>query len=231
MGSYSARPGAPFPKTFARSHAGAWLARVKPRRAIAIALLAALAPGCAHAPAERAGASLDRVMSLGDFDNALLSTAIFEESNRVRVVNGSPPLARLAALDAAADEQASYLALSLSIGHRNPFPGERDEGERVMHEGLDPAKVGENAIMMPATAPGSPGGANTYASYAAFLVEGWMDSPEHRETLLARRFTHLGCAARLAHGFAQGDQRIFAVQEFFRPMDRKMVSPEGAARH
>jgi len=231
VGSFSARPGTPDPKTFARSHPGAWLARVKPTQAIAGALLAVLAAGCAHAPEARAGASLDRVMSLGDFDHALLSTAIFEESNRVREAHGSPPLGHLAALDAAADEQASYLALSLSVGHRNPFLGERDEGERVIHEGLDPARVGENAIMMPAAAPGSPGGGYTYASYAAFLVEGWMDSPEHRETLLARRFTHLGCAARLAHGFAQGDQRIFAVQEFFRPADRKMASPEGAARH
>jgi uncharacterized protein YkwD len=171
-------------------------------------------------------------MSLADFDPALLSTAIFEESNRVREAHGSPPLARLAALDAAADKQATYLALSLSVGHSNPFPRERNIGERVAHEGLDPASVGENAIMMPATAaPDSPGGGYTYASYAAFLVGGWMDSPEHRETLLARRFTELGCAARLAHGFIKGDERIFAVQEFFRPADRKMVSPEGAARH
>jgi uncharacterized protein YkwD len=203
---------------------------VKLTQAIAGALLAAIAAGCAHAPAVRDEPSLDRLMGLGDFDHALLSTAIFRESNRVRVEHGSPPLAHLDALDAAADEQATYLALSLSVGHSNPFPRERNAGDRVIHEGLDPSKVGENVIMMPATrAPDSPGG-YTYASYAAFLVEGWMNSPEHRETLLARRFTHLGCAARLAHGFRPGDQRVFAVQEFFRPMDEESAGDDSARR-
>lgn len=202
---------------------------MKTIQAIAGALLAALAAGCANAPAVRANPALDTVMSLGDFDDALLARAIFEESNRVRAAYGSPPLGHLDALDAAADQQATYLALSLSVGHSNPFPRERNVLERVNHEGLDPASVGENAIMMPATRPPeSPEGSYTYAAYAAFLLEEWMNSPEHRETLLALRFTRLGCAARLAHGLRQDDQRIFAVQEFFRPADRELVSPEGA---
>jgi uncharacterized protein YkwD len=157
-------------------------------------------------------------MSLDDFDHVLLSTAIFEESNRVRVAHGSRPLGHLAALDAAADEQATYLALTLSVGHANPFPKEHNVGERVVHEGLDPASVGENAIMMPARRPpDAPNRDYTYAAYAAFLLEGWMNSPEHRETLLDPKFTYLGCAARLARGFRQGDQRVFALQVFLLP--------------
>jgi uncharacterized protein YkwD len=65
--------------------------------------------------------------------------------------------------------------------------------------------------------PDAPNRDYTYAAYAAFLLEGWMNSPEHRETLLDRKFTQLGCAARLAHGFRQGDQRVFALQVFFLP--------------
>lgn len=200
-------------------------------QAIAVALVAALAAGCSHAPAVLRDPALDAVMSLGDFDHALLARAIFEESNRVRAANGSPPLDHLAALDRAADQQATYLALSLSVGHSNPFPREGNVLERVTHEGLDPASVGENCIMMPATRPPeSSEGSYTYAAYAAFLVEGWMNSPEHRDTLLALRYSHLGCAARLARGFLEGDQRIFAVQEFFRPAEKALVSPEGS-RH
>jgi uncharacterized protein YkwD len=194
---------------------------VKPIQAIAGALLGLLVAGCAQAPqaaAVRRDPALERVMSLDGFDPALLSRAIFEESNRVRVAHGSPPLGHLAALDAAADEQATYLALTLSVGHTNPFPKEHNVGERVVHEGLAPASVGENAIMMPARRPpDAPNRDYTYAAYAAFLLEGWMNSPEHRETLLDRKFTQLGCAARLAHGFRQGDQRVFALQVFFLP--------------
>lgn len=198
------------------------------------ALAAALLSGCAAAPpGSTAGPdpSLGQLMSLEHFDDALLSRAIFEESNLVRAAHGSPPLAHLAALDAAADQQATYLALSLTVGHANPFPRERNPGQRVTHEGLDPVSVGENAIMMPARRPAdAPIRDYTYAEYAAFLLEGWMDSPEHRSTLLDRKYTQLGCAARLANGFTQDDRRIFAVQEFFRPADEDLVSPEGA-RH
>ncbi len=194
---------------------------MKPIPALAGALLGLLASGCVHsqrAAAPPADPALGQVMTVVGFDHALLSRAIFEESNRVRAAHGSPPLGHMDALDAAADEQATYLALTLTVGHTNPFPKERNVGDRVIHEGLDPASVGENAIMMPARRPpDAPGGDYTYASYAAFLLDGWMNSPEHRETLLDRKFTQLGCSARLAHGFKEGDQRVFAVQVFFLP--------------
>jgi uncharacterized protein YkwD len=168
-------------------------------------------------------------MSPENFDHVLLSRAIFEESNRVRVAHGARPLAHLAALDDAADEQATYLALTLTVGHTNPFPRRRDVGERVIHEGLEPASVGENAIMMPATRPpDAPHREYTYAAYAAFLLEGWMNSPDHRHTLLDRKFTHIGCSARLAHGFKEGDQRIFAVQVFYLPVSQHDPDPDPA---
>jgi uncharacterized protein YkwD len=154
-------------------------------------------------------------MSPENFDHELLARAIFEASNRVRAEHGVPALAHLAALDAAADEQATYLALALTVGHTSPIPRQRNLWERIAGQGLDVASAGENAIMMPARRPAdAPNRDYTYAAYAAYLMEGWMNSPEHRETLLASRFTQLGCAARLAHGIARGDQRIFATQVF-----------------
>jgi uncharacterized protein YkwD len=189
--------------------------------AMAAAMLVA---ACAHAPnadsltlAPRDPA-FDKQMVLESFDHALLSQAIFWETNRVRIGHGLPPLAALAALDAAADEQATYAALSLVAGHENPIPGEYDAGERTAKQGLEPKRVAENVIMMPAHRPqGEERQDYTYGEYAAFLLEGWMNSPGHRANILDQRFTSLGCAARPGHGFGTRDQRIFAVQVFILP--------------
>jgi uncharacterized protein YkwD len=214
---------------------------VKAVQVIAVALLG-VAAGCVHPPpavaVERSDPALERVMSLGDFDRALLGTAIYNETNRVRAAHGSPALGHLDALDAAADLQATNLALTLTVGHTNPSPRQRDVGERVIYEGLGPASVGENVIMMPATVPPDALGREyTYAAYAAFLVEGWMNSPEHRQTLLDPKFTQFGCSARLSHGFKEEDQRIFAVQVFYLPVSPKdpdrdpaNISPRPAGR-
>ena len=213
---------------------------MKAVQVFAVALLGAAA-GCVHEPPAapaRSDPAFGQVMSLGDLDRRLLGTAIYNETNRVRAAHGSPALGHLDALDAAADLQATYLALTLTVGHANPSPGQRDVGERVIHEGLGPASVGENVIMMPATRPSdAPEREYTYAAYAAFLVEGWMNSPAHRQTLLDPKFTQFGCSARLAHGFKEGDQRIFAVQVFYLPVspqdpdrDPANISPRPAGR-
>lgn len=155
-------------------------------------------------------------MSLQDFDHAILSRAIFHETNAARAANGAPPLKGMPALDNAADMQATYLALTLTVGHQSMFPHEHDVGQRVAQAGLQAARVAENAIMMPARrAADAPKPDYTYREYAAFLVEGWLNSPDHRENMLDHRFTHLGCAARLANGFGARAERIFATQVFF----------------
>jgi uncharacterized protein YkwD len=159
-------------------------------------------------------------MSPGDFDHGLLSTAVFEESNRVRAANGVPPMARDPALDSAADEQAVYLSLVLRAEHANPIPGEQTATERVARAGLQGRAVAENAVMMPAQRPADQANRNyTYAQFAALLLEGWMNSTGHRENLLNPGFTLCGCAARIAHGFRTGDLRVFAIQVFFIPLE------------
>ena len=196
-------------------------------------MLAAAAAGCVRVPRVAAGlpadAAVGQVMSAEAFDHALLSRAIFEETNRIRVAHGKMPLVHLAALDAAADEQATYMALSLAPGHSNPVPGLRNAAQRVAHQGVEVQSVGENAIMMPARRPpDAPDRDYTYGEYAAYLLVGWMNSPEHRDTLLAGKFTQLGCAARLSHGVAEGDLRVFAIQVFLLPQpqpDQSLVHP------
>lgn len=169
-------------------------------------------------------------MNLQAFDHSLLSRAIFQETNFARQANGAAPLAGLPALDDAADMQANYMALSLAAGHYSMFAHEHDVTERVAKAGLDAASVGENAIMMPARRPpDSPGGAYTYREYAAFLVGGWMNSPDHRMNMLAGKFTCLGCAGRLANGFGKGNEEVLATQVFFRPAGTAEPRPEPGA--
>jgi uncharacterized protein YkwD len=187
-----------------------------------LAAIAALLAGCTHPPAARdfpqRDPAFDQVISLERFDNRLLSRAIFWESNRVRVANGVPALKPLPALDGAADEQATYMALILRASHGNPIPREHNAAERVTHVGLHPERVAENAIMMPALRDADVQNRDyTYAEYATYLLDGWMNSPGHRINMLDPGFAYLGCAARLAHGITHGDQRIFATQVFFLP--------------
>jgi uncharacterized protein YkwD len=183
-------------------------------------VLAAFLAGCAHPSPPEASLGpgpLARLVAPADFDHALLATAIFEETNRVRIENRLPPFGHLPELDRAADVQATDMAMLLRAEHGNPVRGEHTVAERVAAAGLPYGRMGENVSMVPARPPlGSPDRAYTYAGLAASLVQGWMDSPGHRANLLERNFTHLGCAARMAHG-VPGDDRVFAVQDFFQP--------------
>jgi uncharacterized protein YkwD len=208
--------------SFAWHAAPAWLATVRPSLGAAVLLFAAIGAGCnphgAFVPlrVEPRNPAFDRVMDLQAFDHDLLSLALFQESNVARVTNGAKPLIGLTDLDHAADMQANYLALTLTVGHYSMFPREHRVIDRVDLAGLDPARVAENAIMLPANrAPDDVRTDYTYAEFAAHIVDGWMNSPGHRANLLDPSYTHLGCAARLAHGFRSGDRRIFATEVFY----------------
>jgi uncharacterized protein YkwD len=201
------------------------------RRAALSALLIAFAAGCMRvltpAPGAAAGPA-GQLVSMDNFDYALLGAAIYGETNRVRAANGLRTLAHHPALDDAATEQATYMALMFRADHSNPIRGEHNSAERVQHAGVDGLRVGENLIMMPARRPaGSDPMDYTYAELAALIVDSWMNSPAHRLNLLDARFTAIGCAARVAHGVAPGDERVFAAQVFLLPFpaDQRMMAP------
>jgi uncharacterized protein YkwD len=180
-------------------------------------LIGLLAPACSHTPIVP-----DQPMVLGSFDGTRLASAIFEETNRVRVELGRAALAPDAALDGAADEQAAHMALTLTVEHENPSSGETDVVMRVEKHGLDPAIAAENVITRPARRPVSDGTADhAYKEYAALLVDTWMHSPGHRSNILDRRVTYLGCVARTAGSVRAGGERIFADQVFFLPAERQ----------
>jgi len=114
---------------------------------------------------------------------AQLSTAaIVAAVNGVRKANGRPPLSYNYRLEAAARSQAKLMANRDQLSH--------DLGvtlrQRVTAAGYDGA-VGENVA----------GGQKTLEQ----AIQGWLDSPKHRETLLSPRFTEFGLAvASVASG-------------------------------
>lgn len=109
----------------------------------------------------------------------LTTASITSAINGVRARNGRPPLAYNQRLEAAARSQAELMARKDRLSH--------DLGvtlrERVTAAGYEGA-VGENLA----------GGQRTLEQ----AIEGWLQSPGHRDTLLSTRFTEFGLAVAAA---------------------------------
>lgn len=132
-----------------------------------------------------AGVSLGACASIGLTTNVpsgatapqqLSQSSILAAINEARRINGGhPPLAYNVALEAAARSQANLMAQKDTLAH--------DLGvklrERVTTAGYVGA-VGENIA----------GGQQTIEQ----AIEGWLNSPGHRSTLLSDKFTEFGLA-------------------------------------
>jgi len=105
----------------------------------------------------------------------LTQTAIMAAINETRKRNGAPPLRYNSHLEAAARSQANLMASKDQLSH--------DLGvtlrERVTTAGYDGA-VGENVA----------GGQQTLEQ----AIQGWLNSPGHRATLLSTKFVEFGLA-------------------------------------
>src|ERR1700677_3741487 len=89
-------------------------------------VVAALLVGCSHpgplAPQGILDPALDRLIILEAFDHDLLSRPTFHETKKARVANAVRPLIGRTGLDHAADMQANYIALTLTVRHSSMFP-------------------------------------------------------------------------------------------------------------
>lgn len=136
------------------------------RRAFVVLSAAALLSGCtAVGPAPGVATTPARLSP------ATITAAI----NGVRKANGRPPLVYDPRLESAARSQAKLMASKDQLSH--------DLGvslrQRVTAAGYDGA-VGENVA----------GGHKTLEQ----AIQGWLDSPSHRDTLLSTKFTEFGLA-------------------------------------
>jgi uncharacterized protein YkwD len=111
----------------------------------------------------------------------LSTAAIVSAINGVRASNGRKPLTYNYQLEEAARSQAKLMAAKDQLSH--------DLGitlrQRVTAAGYDGA-VGENVA----------GGQQTLEQ----AIQGWLDSPAHRETLLSSKFTEFGLAVASVGG-------------------------------
>ena len=181
---------------------------------LAVATLALRAVSVPPAPDDTA--ARQQLAALDSFDAALFAREVFRESNRVREQHKLPPLRADSRLEAAADEQATMMALQAHIDHRNPRPGQDRPIDRVLHQGVEPVLVAENVARTNLRERVDDSWRRrTYAQLAAVLVQQWMDSPGHRANLLHREFTHLGCAAHAAL-MPPTQEEVFAAQVFAR---------------
>jgi uncharacterized protein YkwD len=187
--------------------------RVNGRLVVLAVLIAGSLAGCSSVAPAAAG-STAQAFSFENYDRALLSRAIFDETNLARAAQGVPPLRHLAKLDEAADLQAFHMALMFVSEHGNPITGEANAGERASHAGVLWSSCAENVLMEPArpldgASPADP----TYASFARYLVACWMASPPHRANLLNPLLSGMGSSARFAHSVF-GTPEVFASQVF-----------------
>jgi uncharacterized protein YkwD len=178
--------------------------RTKP--ILVLCLLTAVWSGCAHTVPGRAEAT---AATDGDYTPAQFAAAILTETNRVRHQYHLQQLYDLPALDLAADDQASYMALQLSAQHDNALAGEGTPAARIFRRGVRPQACAENVASIPVWPTGEP---KSVSEIAAALVEAWMNSPGHRANLLDPEFTHLGSSVRVAHG--AGAWYAFGAQDF-----------------
>ena len=110
-----------------------------------------------------------------------------------------------AQLEAAAGAYAQYLAKSKSFSHTADG---REAGDRITAAGYDWCSVGENLA--------SHLDSNGFESreLARLAVEGWLNSPGHRDNLLAPHMTEIGVGVAEAPG---KHPKYIAVQLFARP--------------
>lgn len=200
--------------------------------------LAATSPRQAEQAAEASPRQpeLQAPLEIGSYRPALMASAIFQETNRVRRRAGLRPFRPLAKLDEAADLQAGIGALLPGVDHHNPLPGLGDAADRVHAVGLEYTLLAENiALTMTLDVTNVDGGVTvegrdasrhyvdaktgrtlvplTYAGFAAAVVKQWMDSPPHRANILNPQLRYLGCSAHWRHDYTDLDT-LYSVQVF-----------------
>ena len=175
-----------------------------------------------------------------DFDEPLLATAIFQETNRQRADLRLPAFSPDERASRAARLHAGWMAGKHVLSHDEPSARGTPTTalDRLVQQGLQPHAMAENTAfnLLPDIAPRSlfytrlengqpvyshrPGGpplrTHTYNDFAQVIVAQWMHSPGHRAHIADPRLRFLGVGVALAHRQGHPDT-IYGVQDFFTP--------------
>lgn len=149
--------------------------------------------------------SISCVPALADADSIedRIAEQIIRQTNDFRKSKGLEPVERNATLTTCAEEFAAFMAESEKYGHRADG---RTPAERAEAAGYDYCVVRENIAYRTNT------GEVTDESLTEVFVSGWIDSPPHRENMLADYATETGVGIATSDGIT-----YYAVQLFSRP--------------
>lgn len=136
----------------------------------------------------------------GSLDSAAVETAITERAVEERLAAGAGAVATNAELAAVARGHSRDMRERGYVNHTSP--GGDSPQDRVDAAGLD-CLAGENIYFSPRGAA-----AGEEERLADYVVDAWLDSPGHRETLLRDRYTRQGV------GVAFGDDAVYVTQLF-----------------
>ncbi len=203
----------------------AWVRAVQ---ALSILFLAGLATGAeAQPPREFA-----RPISADGLDQRLFNEAVLYYSNAVRQQHRRAPLSADPALAQAAAGHAQNMARLRTHAHVLPVRGQSDLRDRMRRQSVSYRTAAENIAMdkvyrlLGRPISMSSRGCSffyaddmqqvpihTYGSLAHQVVNRWLASPKHRESLLSTRFQRLGSGVGIdPAGPACGD--LYLVQNF-----------------
>lgn len=173
----------------------------------------------------------------------LLDAAVFHETNRRRQEKGLPALKHDEKARAAAKMQSQDMARGSFVGHENPNPKRKTMSDRAELAGLRSRVLAENVAssfgrryksgqsfysrevngrkIYSYEPDGPPIPMHTYLSFAAALLDNWMNSPGHRKNILHKDVEYLGCACELPRN-PNAMETFYCTQVFFTPLDREL---------
>lgn len=117
-----------------------------------------------------------------DGDRAL-EALVLELANQARQEHGLQPTAFHSSLQSAALAHSQEMVETGVMSHTSPTPGRTTPYDRILLTGFQPRGCGENLARMVNRKD---------ATLAREVVDGWMNSPGHRQNLLTPEFSLMG---------------------------------------
>lgn len=129
---------------------------------------------------------INQKIDVNNIDYALFNAAIFYCTNIQRIRYSRNPFIHSPSLEKAAQDHSKDMVIYNFFSHTSPVIGKRSMSDRLRIVGISNTSSAENIYDNNESEP-------TYWSFALSLVDGWMDSPGHRDNILNSNLTYLGC--------------------------------------
>ena len=146
-----------------------------------------------------------------NYDLHLLNAAIFFATEKMRESKGAKPLQFSPSLRNAAVVHTDQMVEKNFFDHINKAtPALRAPEQRIKLFGITQVDLAENVDYNYISIESE----STYIQLAEKIVDDLYDSPPHRKNMLARQYTHLGCAAIFEPVDKDGARYVKATQDF-----------------